>query len=187
MAVLKSSFKAWHRTGRTIRKAKLVGSIDLTAMVDLGLLLLAFFMWTEFLSKPKTITLNFPCDRGGWGCTSIRNEPVLTLLLGSRHQVYYYSGMGEDPAYPPVVNHASFNAVTHSLRDVILARKAALAGLQQTGQLPPRTELMVLIKPAETCTYDDLIGAIDEMAINNIRFYSVQNLLASDNILIRNR
>ncbi|RYD51886.1 MAG: hypothetical protein EOP52_06800 [Sphingobacteriales bacterium] len=188
MAVLKSSFKAWNRTGRNARKTKAVVSIDLTAMVDLGLLVLTFFMWMEFLSKPKTITLLLPVPEACVeGCMGIRNSAVLTLLLGSRHQVYYYSGTGYDPAYPPVANTASLSPGPNSLRDVLLTRKAALTDLQQTGQLSPRTALMVLIKPAETCTYEDLINTLDEMAINNIRFYGVQNLSDPDKTVISGR
>lgn len=187
MAVLKSSFKAWNHTVRTVRRATSVGSIDLTAMVDLGLLLLVFFMWMEFLSKPKTITLNVPTDQGEIGCTSIRNSTVLTVLLGARHRVYYYIGTGKDPEYPPVVNRAFFHSATHSLRNVIMTRKAALADLQQSGELSPRAGLIVLIKPDETCTYEDLINALDEMAINNIHSYAVWELSDLDKTFVCGR
>ena len=36
--------------------------VDLTPMVDLGFLLLAFFIFTSTLAKPNALSIKFPCE-----------------------------------------------------------------------------------------------------------------------------
>ena len=61
MAELDTSSGGHHKKGPGVKKAKKLSTrIDLTPMVDLGFLLITFFMYTTTLAKPKTMEINMP-------------------------------------------------------------------------------------------------------------------------------
>ena len=61
--------------------------IDMTPLVDLGFLLIAFFVITTELSKPTVADLYMPTDgKPMLFC----NSNALTVLLGKNNTVFYY-------------------------------------------------------------------------------------------------
>lgn len=170
-----------HKKGPGVKKAKKLSTrIDMTPMVDLGFLLITFFMFTTTMSKPKTMEINMPAKEKTDDPTKIKASTALTLLLGSNHRVYYYEGLADDPNSPPAVKLAYFKPGKDGIRDVIIAKKQAVAGLQQSGALGPKDNTVVLIKPNETSTYDDMVNALDEMAINDVKTYAVIDITDVD-------
>mgnify|MGYP000275625434 CR=1 FL=1 len=64
------------------RAKKHSARIDMTPMVDLGFLLLTFFVLTSQFSKPKTMEINMPVKpKDTTNTTKIDDETALTLLL----------------------------------------------------------------------------------------------------------
>src|SRR5436853_114978 len=72
------------------RAKKLSTRIDMTPMVDLGFLLLTFFMLTTTFSQPKIIELTPPVKSDIK--TKVQDTLSLTLILGKSDTVYYYNG-----------------------------------------------------------------------------------------------
>src|ERR1700684_3622244 len=72
------------------RAKKLSTRIDMTPMVDLGFLLLTFFMLTTTFSQPKVIELTPPIKSDDK--TKVQDTLSLTLVLGKNDTVYYYNG-----------------------------------------------------------------------------------------------
>ena len=62
---------------------------DMTPMVDLGFLLISFFIFTTQMNKPVVTSLNMPHD-GPPSTLGMSN--ALTVLLGDNHSIYYYEG-----------------------------------------------------------------------------------------------
>jgi biopolymer transport protein ExbD len=60
--------------------------VDLTPMVDLGFLLITFFVFTTAMSTPKVMDLNEPRDKP----KPTRDSGVMTILIGKDHQLFYY-------------------------------------------------------------------------------------------------
>ena len=63
--------------------------VDLTPMVDLGFLLISFFIFTTEISKPAITNLYMPKDGDS---TKIPESKSLTILSGNNDYVYYYNG-----------------------------------------------------------------------------------------------
>jgi biopolymer transport protein ExbD len=63
--------------------------IDMTPMVDLGFLLISFFVITTELSKPTVADLYMPKDGKPM---PLENLNALTVLLGKSNTVFYYHG-----------------------------------------------------------------------------------------------
>ncbi|MFT4061806.1 MAG: biopolymer transporter ExbD [Edaphocola sp.] len=156
--------------------------IDLTPMVDLGFLLITFFMFTTTMSKPKAMEIQMPfkdekLDEKNQ--SKIKTDQALTVLLSKDHRVYYYGGIGDDPANPPKVEVTYFKD-KDGLRQVLIDKKKAVQALVSQGVLKPTDKLVVLIKPDDDSTTGDLINALDEMTINGVPIYAVVDITPVD-------
>src|SRR5215218_7236204 len=78
-------------SGRRIT-GKVSTRVDLTPMVDLGFLLITFFMLTTVLSKPQILAMVMPDDTHDAG-DPIPESKTLTLILGADDKVFWYEGI----------------------------------------------------------------------------------------------
>ena len=78
-----------------VRSKKMSTRIDFTAMVDLGFLLITFFMLTTTLQKPQTMQIVLPekDNLKKEDQDPVKESKVLTLLLGKNDKVYWYRGI----------------------------------------------------------------------------------------------
>ena len=91
--------------------------VDLTPMVDLGFLLITFFVFTTALSKPRAMELKMPNDSDTSHdpvCTSC----VMTVLLDADNSIKYYEG--DIASHPPVLE-TSFSP--EGIRQVLLQKR----------------------------------------------------------------
>jgi len=147
--------------------------VDLTPMVDLGFLLITFFVFTTTMAQPKVMGLNEPID-------TIPNDPicnscVLTVLLDKDDQISYYEGMPENV---PPVKQTFFAA--KGIREVLLLKKEKVR--VTTGNA---NDFVLIIKPGEQSTMQNFVDIMDEVAINDIRHYYISEINAADKKLIR--
>ncbi len=172
MADFQASDRSHSRQGAKPRSNRMSTRIDFTPMVDLGFLLITFFMLTTALAKPTVMPLVMPEERGVE--EPVKASKVLTLLLGANDMIYWYEGLD-------LAKMDSTHFEAEGLRQVILNKKekvAALFGQQnyrdsKTGEIRQGSYLSVIIKPAKNSRYKNLVDALDEMAICQVRYYTV--------------
>src|SRR5688572_31422747 len=83
-----------HKKVAGVKKAKKLSTrVDMTPMVDLGFLLITFFIFTATMNEPTTMDLNMPKDTDKEDeVTKAKQSGALTVMLGKNDQVYYYEG-----------------------------------------------------------------------------------------------
>src|ERR1051326_4563805 len=100
MAEMDTSSGSHHKKGPGVKKGKKLSTrIDLTPMVDLGFLLITFFMYTTTLAKPKTMEINMPYKDKNMTeeqKSKVKESTALTILISRNHRIYTYEGIGSD-------------------------------------------------------------------------------------------
>ena len=143
MAELDTSSGGGHKKGPGVKKAKKASTrVDLTPMVDLGFLLITFFVFTTTMSTPTAMSMNEPKEDPN-NQLKVKNSGAMTLLLGKDDQVYYYFGE---------------LSPTEASSQVILDKKKAT----------PIGDLMYIIKSDKEATFKNAIDILDEMAISAV-------------------
>jgi biopolymer transport protein ExbD len=171
MAEMDTSGGGGHKKGPGVKKSKKLSTrVDLTPMVDLGFLLITFFIFTTTMSQPTAMKLNLPKDTDKPEEQNKTAESgVLTLLLGKDNNVFYYEGTLKNDAS----NFKSSNF--KDIRDVIIRKK----------QSTPEKNLMLIIKPSNECTYKNVVDMIDEMSINVIKRYALVDIADVEDKLVK--
>lgn len=150
-----------------------VSRIDMTPMVDLGFLLITFFIFNSVVSKPSAMQLLLPADGPATPFAATR---TLTVLLGNNGRTVCYGGFAQEPSGMHMVNLFSD---PQALRSIIISQQHAI---DQT--LGEDTSLMVIIKPGLQSNYRQLVAALDEMTISGIKKYAIAGMDEADRKLL---
>ncbi len=185
------------KKGGKSRSKKMSTKIDFTPMVDLGFLLITFFMLTTTLSKPKTMEINMPEKDNITDPTKIKESTAMTLILTENDKMYYYFGI-EDPK----VETTNFSP--KGIRKILLEKNApqiqkidalkARLNAKQISEEDYKKEvgkvksdvnaLMVLIKSDDKAKYKNLIDILDEMQITSVGKYAIVDITPQELELI---
>lgn len=149
---------------RRMKKANL--QIDMTPMVDLGFLLISFFIFTTELSKPFVTKLYMPHDGEP---TPIPGSKTMTVLLNG-NKVFYYFGNLKDAVKNNQILETSPVKI-NGLGNLIRQKQHELENRKIN-----KNELVIVIKPGNESSYKDLVNALDEMLINKVTKYSLGEL-----------
>ena len=146
------------------RKIKHNLKIDMTPMVDLGFLLITFFIFTSTMSESKGLNLYMPKDGP---LSNQAASKAMTLFLKSNDRVEYYFGKWQDAFVGSNIKTTNYHQ-QYGLGKVIREKQRLLGS--------SKDELLVLIKPTKESTYNNLIDALDEMSNNGIKKYAILDL-----------
>lgn len=188
MADLQSSASRSAHTPRRGAPRRISTRVDLTPMVDLGFLLITFFMLTTVLSKPQVMPVVMPDKTPIEDPPAITDRQVLTLILGAQDKVYWYEGITDAR-----LDSTSYDAT--GLRQVILKKKKAVQELMGEGKRPvpgtpgqtkPVSKLAILIKATPEARYKNVVDVFDEMKICGIDHYVMLDISPQEMAFIRN-
>ncbi len=149
-------------------------TVDLTPMVDLGFLLITFFVLTTSMSKPRVLPLVEPNDSIDDAPTEVCASCALTLIPAADRTIYYYEGIPRDIAD---IKTTSFDA--SGLRALILQKRQAIASMADTTR-----HLILIVKPGDESSMQDFTDIVDEVLINDVRRYFIAEPDAVDQQLL---
>lgn len=171
------------------RAKKLSTRIDMTPMVDLGFLLLTFFMLTTTFSQPKVIQLTPPIKTKE--TTKVQDTLSLTLILGKNDTVYYYNGqLNLNPDSNNIMQTTFSNDGVRKLvlsrNEVVLNSIKDIEAQHKNNKMPDSTyerlldkaesnkyARFVIIKTDSNARYSNVVMTLDEMNICNVGKYSL--------------
>jgi biopolymer transport protein ExbD len=163
-----------HKKGPGVKKGKKLSTrVDLTPMVDLGFLLITFFIFTTTMSQPTAFKLFLPDDKViPEDQNKAKESGVLTIMMGADNHIYYYEGQLK----PDGSNFlsASYNG-ENSIREIILKKKADVISRSRDAENPEK-DFVVVIKPSVDCNYQNVVDILDEMAINVVKKYALVDI-----------
>lgn len=137
---------------------------DMTPMVDLGFLLITFFVFTAELSKPFVMNLYMPHDGKPMPAAQSRS---ITILIGGNSKLFYYFGTKEEARMNNLVYPVSYDEKS-GIGKIIREKQQQL---EQSGV--EKKELVVLIKPGAGSSYKNVVDMLDEMTINGVTRYAI--------------
>ena len=167
MAEMDTSSGGGHKKGPGVKKGKKLSTrVDLTPMVDLGFLLITFFIFTTTMSQPTALKLMLPKDADKpEEQNKAKESGVITLLLGKDNTVFYYEGQLDNTA-------SNFKSSNFSgIREVLLDKKSRT----------PEKDLVVVLKASSESTYKNVVDILDEMTINVLKPVSYKHLTLPTN------
>lgn len=176
--------------------------VDFTPMVDMNMLLITFFMFCTTLATPQIMDIVMPTrDVPPEGGVEHSDKHTITLILGDNDQIFYYEGKltYDDPLLLKLTN-------ADGLRNILLNRnEQAIAAVRELKIKRKKNEVseaefkvqlsalkkdkkisneLVIIKPTENSTYDNLVNILDEMQICSINMYAIVDLTPGDRYLL---
>jgi biopolymer transport protein ExbD len=173
------------RKGRSFsHNKKQIIRIDMTPMVDLGFLLITFFVFTTTMSAPKATDLFMPSDKTVTIPPELPNSLALSLLLDDNNKVYYYNGDFTEAANANKIfetNYSTYGGIGKIIRQK--QKDIDASGKFTNG----RKGLMLLIKPTSRSVYKNVIDALDEAVINDVRKYAIVEPANEEISYIKNR
>jgi len=203
MADVSQSTGGGHKKGGKKRSKKASTRIDFTPMVDLGFLLITFFMLATSLIKQQTMEITMPSDKKVTeeNQTVAKASQAVTLILAKDDRVFYYFGQ------PEASNILETNYSSTGLRKILLEKNYDIA--KQVEELKgekAKTKMeddvyrkklselksgkeapVVRIMATDDASYKNLVDALDEMNISSISRYAIVDLDSLNSDLVKGK
>ena len=184
-----------HKKGPGVKKAKKLSTrVDMTPMVDLGFLLITFFIFTTTMSSPKALNLNMPKDTNkDEELNKAKESGALTIMLGKNNGVFYYEGQ-------LLPDGSNFKTATFAtIREEIINKKKEVMKNHIHDDTCPKEwaknngdktscldrDFVVVIKPDEDATYRNTVDMLDEMTINNVKRYAMVDITPQEQEVVK--
>jgi hypothetical protein len=179
--------------------------MDMTPMVDLAFLLLTFFILATSLNKPKALEIIYPKEvEDKEQKTKLADELATTLLIGSEDDaVFYYTGKFKPDTTVLIPTSFSKDGLrmvlldkNKRINDQVNALKEKLENKEINDSLYKRAygEIVndslapfVIVKTIEESKWRNVVNAIDELNITNVKKRAVIDMSDSENIAVRQR
>jgi biopolymer transport protein ExbD len=156
-----------HQGKKMINKST---KVDLTPMVDLGFLLITFFVFTTTMAKPTAMKIEVPLDT--ITPTEVCNSCVLTTILVDNDQIEFYEG-AIDTAVVKTTDYKS-------IRQIIQDKKKKVFNARHNADA-----FVLIIKPTEKASFKNFVDITDEVTINMVKRYYIDEMNDAERKKIR--
>lgn len=187
------------KKGKKPKQKKHATRVDLTPMVDLGFLLITFFMLTTSMLKPQTMEISVPSkdkveeeDQN-----KVKASQAMTILLGKENKLYYFFGTQENGIEPTVIET---DYSSEGIRKILMTKNYDVMkqveqlkidkAAKKVSEADYKTRLseykssknapVIMIKASDDSNYKNLVDILDEMQICNIGRYAIVDITPED-------
>lgn len=154
---------AQEKQGGSKQRKKLI-RVDMTPMVDLGFLLITFFMFTTNFTKPNVMDLGLPAKgpHHPGNVVDIRNQ--VTFILGKDNRVFYHQQSRED-LNKNNLKETDFNGL--NITRIIS---------EAYNKAPKKENFTIIIEPTDDASYKNFVDILDDIAISKKERYGVTDI-----------
>lgn len=185
------------------RAKKHSAHVDMTPMVDLGFLLLTFFVLTTQFSKPKTMEINMPVKpKDTLNTTKIDDETALTLLLTEKtDKIFYYYGKFKPETSIMKTTDYSREGIRKVFRDrnkSVIDKVAELKEKLKKHEIQDTTykrmamsikgdkkAVFVIVKADDKAKYKNIIDVVDELNVADVGKYALVDISAPEKEMLK--
>ncbi|WP_378104745.1 biopolymer transporter ExbD [Chryseobacterium sp. sg2396] len=154
---------AQEKQGGSKQKRKLI-RVDMTPMVDLGFLLITFFMFTTNFTKPNVMDLGLPAKglHNPGDVVDVRNQ--VTFILGKDNRVFYHQQAKEDLSKDNL-KETDFNGL--NITKIIS---------EAYNKAPKKENFTIIIEPTDDANYKNFVDVLDNIAISKKERYGITDI-----------
>lgn len=149
-------------------RKKKSGKPDMTPLVDLGFLLITFFIYTTTFNQPNTLDFATPKNNGE--TADIDSDNTITLILGAENRIFWYQKPLNELTLEDL-HETDYSS--EGIRKIIHQKKK---------EAPNPKNWTVIIKPTEDATWSNAVDVLDETIITGSNRKAITEL--SNNELI---
>ncbi|HET7819238.1 MAG TPA: biopolymer transporter ExbD [Bacteroidia bacterium] len=185
------------------RAKKHSSHVDMTPMVDLGFLLLTFFVLTTQFSKPKTMEINMPVEpKDTTNRTKIDDETALTLLLtDKKEKIYYYYGKFKPET--AIIKTTDYSRIgirkvfrernkividqVKQLKDKLISHQIADTTYKRLvmNSKGDKKATFVIVKMDDKAKYKNMIDVVDELNLADIGKYALVDISPAEKEILK--
>jgi biopolymer transport protein ExbD len=152
---------------RCIKKST---KVDLTPMVDLGFLLITFFVFTTTMSMTTAMGMVTPKEDTTIE-TEIPESTVITIIPAIDNKLYYYEGTDKNAIFKTTDYTAA------GLRKLLVDKKNKV---EANGK-----DAILIIKPSKFSNFKNVVNIIDESKICMYKRYFLDKASVEDEMKIK--
>lgn len=146
------------------KQKKKIIRVDMTPMVDLGFLLITFFMFTTNFTKPNVMDLGLPAKSPIPTTNVVDVKNQVTFILGKDNRVFYHQQDKQD------LN-------TGNLKETDFSGVKISKIISEAYQNAPAKEnFTIIIEPTDKANYKNFVDILDNIAISKKERYGVTDI-----------
>jgi len=157
---------AQEKQGGSKQRKKLI-RVDMTPMVDLGFLLITFFMFTTNFTKPNVMDLGLPAKNPHPPTINdvvIDQKNQITFILGKDNRVFYHQSSKEE------LNKNNLKETNFSGINITKIISEAY------NNAPNKEIFTIIVEPTDDANYKNFVDVLDNIAISKKERYGVTDI-----------
>lgn len=157
---------AQEKQGGSKQRKKLI-RVDMTPMVDLGFLLITFFMFTTNFTKPNVMDLGLPAKNPHPPTINdvvIDQKNQITFILGKDNRVFYHQSSKEE------LNKNNLKETNFSGINITKIISEAY------NNAPNKGKFTIIVEPTDDANYKNFVDVLDNIAISKKERYGVTDI-----------